>query len=483
MKKIDKKHNVRFALLIFCAFLVSCKESFLEVVPPGRLVATTVDDYSAMLNSLDVVNVINPTAQIPMGDDVSAIEPYFSGSALKTQRLFRWEPVIYEPDEDASELRTPLQNIYIFNSVINGVPNASVGSDAQKAVVIAEAKAMRAWVYFLLINYYGKPYNPETASTDLGLPIVTEADVTETNFTRASVQEVYDFILADLTAAIPDLPTTVNNRLRMSRSAAEGILGKVYMYMRNFQEALPLLDACLTNISGVGVPVELYDYNVTFAPGGAFLPISILGPTYPTIVNNTENAFTRNGGNPWAFVFQFELVLSQEAQNLYDASDLRLNFFTPTIYGGPDYANGLVKRSAPSTMSIGVNLPEIYLLRAECRARLNDLAGARMDVEALRTKRMPEENVAIPDAVANVQEDLLRYIMEERTREFAYMGFRWFDMRRLSVDPLFSNDVYRHILYAESGDVISTYELTLDRLTLRMPPKVLSENPDMPDNP
>lgn len=34
-------------------------------------------------------------------------------------------------------------------------------------------------------------------------------------------------------------------------------------------------------------------------------------------------------------------------------------------------------------------LPEVYLLRAGCKVRTNDLAGAGEDVETLRVKRMP----------------------------------------------------------------------------------------------
>ena len=68
-----------------------------------------------------------------------------------------------------------------------------------------EAMAGRAWTYFLLINYYGKPYSAATAATDPGFPIIQVADVTTTTFTRASVQEVYDFIIKDLTTAIPNL--------------------------------------------------------------------------------------------------------------------------------------------------------------------------------------------------------------------------------------------------------------------------------------
>ncbi len=471
------------AVMLFagCVLSFSCKKSFLEVIPKGKLVAQNLEDYSQLLNSLDLVN-IGTTAQVPMGDEVAAVDPYFTGSDLKTLRLFRWDPVIYQPDEDASELAVPLQNIYVFNKVINETPAALNGSDTQKRSVIAEARAMRAWTYFLLINYFGKPYDSTSAISDPGFPIVTEADVTATHFTRATVKEVYDFILSDLVAAKPDLPATTTYRLRMARAAGEGLLGKVYMFMGRFNDALPMLNASITDLGNSTFTIGLYDYNVAFAAGGVFQPISIFGPTYPTIVNNQENVFGKQASNNWSF-FNNELVLTPQAVSLYGATDLRLGFFSTAALFGPDYPNGMLRRVGPGTIQYGVIVPELYLLRAECKARLNDLPGAIADLETLRTKRMPAADAAVPGSVASQKLSLLKFVFDERIREFAMMGFRWFDMRRLSVDPLFGSSTYTHTFYSETGAVTSTYTLPAERLVLRLPPKILAQNPGMQDNP
>ena len=81
-----------------------------------------------------------------------------------------------------------MRNVYIYNMVINEVLNATDGTDQEKKAIQAEALAGRAWTYFLLINYYGKPYQEATASTDPGFPIVTDADVAAKIYTRASVK-------------------------------------------------------------------------------------------------------------------------------------------------------------------------------------------------------------------------------------------------------------------------------------------------------
>jgi len=481
MKQLHKHIKIAVAFVFLTTALVSCKKDFLEVVPKGKLVAQKVSDYSLLLSNLDLIN-IGAIAQVAMSDEVAAIEPYFTGASLKTQRLFRWDDVIYQPGEDAAEIKAPMQNIYLFNKIINEVPNATEGTEQQKNAIAAEAMAGRAWTYFLLINYFGKPYNQSTSATDPGFPIVKDADVTATRFTRASVKEVYDFIVNDLLTAIPNLPSKTTHRARMSKAAAEGLLGKVYLFMGKSNEALPQLNAALTDISNAEIPVRLYDYNVTFAPGGAFLPIGLFGPAYPSTPNIQESVFAKQGYNSWTFSAS-ELVLSRQTVDLFDASDLRLKFYSKAAYFGPDYPNGLLRKMGPSNLQYGVLVPDLYLLRAECKARLNDLPGAKTDLETLRKNRMPLANSNVPVAIAGQQLPLLKFIFDERIREFALMGYRWFDMRRQSVDPLFSNSTVTHTLYSATGGVTSTFTLKPERLVLRLPQKLMDENPGMQNNP
>lgn len=486
MKKIFQYSKIG-ALLFVIVVMVSCKKSFLEIDPKGKLIAKTTNDYNMLLSNLDFVNVYTAfgsgMAQAPMGDEMASVDPYFSGGDLRFQRLFKWDDIIYEPDEDAGEMGVPMKNIYTFNKIINEVPNSIDGTEQQKKSIAAEAMTGRAWTYFLLINYYGKPYNATTSATDPGFPIITKADVTETQFTRASVKEVYDFIINDLTTAIPDLPDQITSRIRFAKPTAEGILGKVYMFMGMFDKALPHLNASIADLSSSIIPVGLYNYNTAFAPGGAFLPIGMFGPSYPTIVSNEENLLAKQFINGWTFTNN-ELVITSQTASLYNASDLRLNFYSTNAFFGGPYPNGMLRRIGPISASIGLMVSDLYLLRAECKARLSDLPGAVVDVETLRKNRMPVADASVPGAIAGDQEALVKFILEERIREFAVMGYRWFDMRRLSVDPVYGSTVnYTHTLYNEDGSVNTIYTLKPERLTMQLPRKVISQNPGMENNP
>jgi hypothetical protein len=498
MKNYIKNYIVRVPLLLVFLLLFSCKKSFLEVVPPGRLVAETTSEYSALLSSANLILFgtagAGYEAPIRMADDVSGLQPLFSGASLKAQRQFRWEADIYQPDENPSELNF-LAQLYVVNKIINEVSQSTGGTEAEKASILAEAKANRAFYYFMIMNLFAKPYDPATAASDPGFPIITQADVTQTNFpSRASVKEVYDFMISDLLAAMPDLPTTIPFGGRMSRPAAQGLLGKIYVFMGNYTGALPLLDLCINNIGSVGTSVALYDYNTAMVDG-TFPNDPLFGISFPLINNNREALLWRATNNLYAGYFgpDFseeitggELVLSQKARALFLPSDLRLNFFTNSFFFSPPLPGGHIRRGFGTAQTVWLNLADMYLLRAECKARANDRNGAVTDVQYLRARRMPASDVPVPNAIAGIQNDLIRFIIDERVREFACTGFtRWFDMRRLSVDPIFQNDTYTHIVYPESGLPTGSTSFTLSkqRLTMRIPAKILGQNPGMQDNP
>lgn len=479
------KTNINIYTIILtatiCLLLSGCKKSFLEIVPKGTLIAEKTEDYARLLGTLDFMN-INLSPAVLAGDEISAVEPYFTNEAVTEKRLFNWEPVVYEPEQDAPDLNSLMNCIYSFNKIINEVPASLEGTDQQKKEIIAEARASRAWCYFHLINFYGKPYNRSTASTDPGFPMITNADVTQTNFTRASVEEIHQLITTDLESAIPDLPEKSFRRSRICRAAGKAILAKVYMTMQDFSKALPLLNGAFNDLPLTSQTTVLYNYNTTFATGGIFLPVnSVNGPAYPTTGNNTEVLLSRQFSSFYSYVLN-TVVLSPETVLLFDAADHRLKFYVNTARPSGAIPAGTLRKRMSGLIQSGFVLPDLYLLRAECRARTDDFTGAIEDLETLRKNRLPSGKFAVPADVSSDKKKLVNFIIEERIREFALTGYRWIDMRRLSEDPLFTGISFKHKIYKEDN---SYTEITMpaERLVLRFPQKVMEQNPAMINNP
>lgn len=484
---------IQSIFLLSLAVLSSCTDDFLEIIPKGNQVATTTADYALLLNNPGYYNYGSGGLRefVLMGDEVAAEADFFGKYGPQTPRAFQWQDVIYNSTESSIDLNAQTGDMYTFNKVINEVMASKQGTDAEKKSLQGEAKARRAFLNFLWVNIYGKPYYGASADTDPAFPIITEASITTRNFKRASVQEMYDFIIKDLTEAIEVLPVQNVVLTRPSKASAKALLGKVYLFMGRYHDALPLLESAFDDVAASPISVRLHDYNLELAPDGSFLPIdSNVGPVSgPGNVRDdfaeSVLAMTFVGGSFDKDPNAFEndgLVLTPEAAGLYGTSDLRLNFYTDNNIDGNPNAGGRLRKYGVTYIKFGIQLSELYLLRAEARARANDLAGAVEDVEMLRKHRMPEADAAVPPDVAASQTDLIKFIIDERVREFALEGFRWFDMRRLSVDPLFSGMIFTHTLYSESGDVIYTMNQP-NRLVLQIPMNFINANPGMENNP
>jgi hypothetical protein len=456
-------------IILLLAVTASCKKSFLEIKPKGIVIATKTSDYDLLLNNLDLIN-INTNAQHLLGDEIVMKDPSYTGASFREKQLFKWDYNIYTPEEDAIETLIPAKGLYIYNKIIEEVPESTEGSETVKMSLQAEALTGRAWTYFLLINYYGKPYNAATASTDPGFPLITKADVNGADYRRASVQAIYDQIVSDLTTAIPNLINTgVQHRIRVSKATAQGLLAKVYIFMGKYAEALPLLNESISNLGQSAMQTTLYNFNT-------------VNPGYPTTVNDIENVYSKNMANGYISAAQTLVYITPETAALFGPTDLRFTRYFASSFTFPNSVK-LYKRGATSVSFWGLRVPELYLFRAELKARNDDVTGAVSDLEYLRQNRMPAADAAVPAAAKVSKMALLQFVMDERVREFAVTGYRWFDMRRLSVDPLFGNTInFQHKVYDASGNIKETFTLNnVNQFVFTMPPKIVGENPNIND--
>lgn len=121
------------------------------------------------------------------------------------------------------------------NVAIQRIPEAPIANETIKNRLVAEAKFLRAYYYFDLVKNFG------------GVPLITGFLMPEevSGITRAEISEVYKFIEDDLKDAdiLPQRSEYAAADMgRATRSAALGMLGKVYLYQEKWQEAHDVLD-------------------------------------------------------------------------------------------------------------------------------------------------------------------------------------------------------------------------------------------------
>ncbi|HCB47689.1 MAG TPA: RagB/SusD family nutrient uptake outer membrane protein [Algoriphagus sp.] len=325
------------------------------------------------------------------------------------------------------------------NIVLAGIENVP-GQESLKNRVKGEAHFMRALFYFDLARVYGYEPGKEVNGWDKSVILRTEPTLGFSNAdfrARATNRQVYDQIISDLQAAVNLLPTaTLRNAsvYRASRGAAQALLARVYLYDSKFAEAAASASAAMASFgitddgTGLSTPANYISGFSTAPNPESLFEIEIRSNDWSTVdgVNNSVCSLTAN-------VFasaQFIVTATDELINSYETGDVRRNAWVATTRSG---ASGTVYRSAKWLGHKGdflENLPiiraaELFLIRAEARYRTNDAAGARADLNALRSKR----GLGAVDAALSGQA-LFNQIMLERRQEFALEGHRWFDLKR-----------------------------------------------------
>ena len=314
--------------------------------------------------------------------------------------------------------------IYTCNSVIAGL-NASTGlTSAVHQQLLGEAKFMRGFVYFYLVNLYG------------ARPLILNTDYKSNALvSRTSSAAIYQQIIADLKDAQsllstqyldPTLLKTTNQRVRPTQWAATALLARTYLYTQDWTDA----DAQATSIINNTSLYNLVSLNSVFLANSN----ESIWQLQPVITGwNTQDA--RQFIVPsTGFSSDNPVYLSSQLLNSFEPGDKRRSVWVDSVIVAPDtiyfaYKYKSATYGNPVTENLMVfRLAEQYLIRAEARAHENILTGAgsaASDINVIRSR------AGLPPTTATTQGDLLNAIQHERQIElFTESGHRWLDLKR-----------------------------------------------------
>lgn len=132
----------------------------------------------------------------------------------------------------------------------------------------------------------------------------------------------------------------------------------------------------------------------------------------------------------------------------------------------------IIKTNGSVDYKCSFRVGELYLNSAEAAARLGHLPEARNRLLQLMEKRYnPEKYELKKDEINKMeQEILISEILDERARELAFEGHRWFDLRR-TTRPRIEKTLY-------SGQTI-ILEQNDERYTLGIPQSAIEANPNL----
>ena len=306
--------------------------------------------------------------------------------------------------------------IYQCNDLVEGLTGKNSITPALRDQLLGEAYFLRAFTYFYLVNLFGD------------VPLVLTIDYTKSaSIPRAPTGEVYDQMIADLQEAqnlltnayvtTPDYPAA---RVRVNRLAVKALLARIYLYRGEWANAV---DAATEVIqSGIYQLETNLQQTFRYDSKEAILQFMSVNDGYNTAEGFIFVPLTPNGRPAF--------ILCDSILKYMEPADLRKSWVRTVTVSGKQYNSPYkykLNTGAPrEEYNMVLRLAEQYCIRAEARARLNQLTEAVSDLNTIRKR------AGLPDLNnISTQSQALAAIEQERRMElFAEWGHRWFDLKR-----------------------------------------------------
>lgn len=462
-------------------FLSGCSD-YLSIKPRGSEVAYKLEHYEGLIygEEMFMMDESFPYMCFEFTTDEEGYSNVYSILGTSVCNSYKWSDDILREEEVCGEWNTHTKILYSLNIVVNEVMDAVDGTEDERLAIQSEARVLRAWHTFMMAQYFGKPYNASTASTDLCVPIITKASTTGNEFPRETVQKVYDFVLSEMEESVPYLQDREEHFLRVFKATGYAMLGKVYWMKGDYEKATDNFEVAMSSLDKYQTTGFL-DYNTMVDENGEINNFPVDDTQNPEFIYNFNTMSLIWIAMYPSYYSSILLGLKTDVlKKYYAGDDIRLAFISGLKSGKTAYSSFKSSDRYYTNMSnfvtnLGITVPDLYLMYSESLARTGKISRAKELLYELRKNRMSEKSAGVPEMS---QDELVKMIVAERMREYLGYGNSWYDMRRLWNDPLFEDmkQYYTHSVGAE------TYTLSEKRLTMRIPPQVMAWHPEYVDN-
>lgn len=399
-------------LLFVCFGQLSCEKYLDKKRSQDQAVPSSLADLQALLdNSINYSS--SPGYLEFVADNYYLTSAAWNGSGVVEDRNnYIW-------DKEAKVIQTiwtyPYQSVYYANLVLDYLPKVEVALSDKNTYNSIRGTALfyRSFLFHQLAQLFSNPYS-SNAATDLGIVLRLSSPVEEVS-KRATIKQTYEQIIADLKTAAELLPVKSLVANRPNRAGAYGLLARVYLSMRDYENANTYADAALA------LNNQLLDFN-TLTPSNQ--------PTLPAFSNNPEIMYlSYEAYAPTNLLGNANCNIDSTIYQSYQPNDLRQKVFF-RAKGNTNYWWGSYFSLIPDAVFDGIATDEVYLIRAECRARMGNKDAAMNDLNTLLRNRWLA--LTFQDLTAATPDDALKQILVERRKELLFRGLRWSDLRRLN---------------------------------------------------
>ena len=338
-------------------------------------------------------------------------------------------------------VRFAWENLYkIISSANLVIVNINrISEDPNRDRIEGEAKFLRAWAYFNLVQFFGD------------VPLTLEPINDPSNFqpTRTAQPEVYELIISDLQAAESLMGDDAPQPSRVTKWVAKAYLAKVYLTMAGNPNNIDTFNGTNTYELALEKAREVINSN-KFSIDVSYKDV-FLSNGDPETIWEIRSPDLPNY-NHYNFLSQAIFTPTSDFINSFDPTDIRgsrwgirtsydyngttYTFPLPTYMKFVDtvqYAKGQQFQSALAVTVI--RLADVYLMASEADNEVNNGPSA----EAYNWINLVRDRAGISDLVNLSESDFREAVFLERRKELYGEGFSWFDLKRRNKFNLLNN--------------------------------------------
>ncbi len=459
--------KIKYFIFLLTLTFVTC-DDFVEVKPVGDTDAdffNTAEEYeSALIGAYDLLQASfwNVMTGVVASDDFGAGGDPFTIDQVTLQNV----NYMNQTPADNNQLRDIWTLMYAGVNRANFVlENRDKTEFSGKDQIIAEALFLRAYYTFELAKFYGNV--PLKLEDKDGVSRIKDERIfpgDQFSMDRtASVAAIYDLIQEDLKEAIPSLPTSQSMPYQATKGAAQSLLGKVYLFDKEYDAAAKQFNAVISSgkfslvpsadygkmflTEGENGSESVFEIQYTNVEGAGWGCLACSEGTYFVQFNGPRSPFDDPVyASGWGF-----MLPSQMLYDSYDAADVRRDVTLhdlrdlkalddKSVYSSPREDTGFYNQKYMPRRSdrIGnansaelthgqnyraIRYADVLLMAAEA----NLLASTQLDnpqtlLDLVRDRAFGDTAHRVPATLDN--------ILNERRIELAGEGHRYFDLVR-----------------------------------------------------
>lgn len=352
------------------------------------------------------------------------------------------------------------------NRVLPFVPTvtAGPGEEPRRDIIKGQLLALRAIAHFGLLQAYSKRYDPADTR---GIAIMLESNplAKPARNTMGEVMTQIEKDLADAKTILPAVTAANFSDTVMNRINIAGYQARIALYKGDYNAAITY-------------STEVINANLRpLATGSDFTGIwtdATLPPNNETLFRIRYATSSAIGGLWTTTGGQIYIAPSDKLVASYGTGDIRKDAYIGTLSPGNNYVNKFYTSSRGGRVVDikAMRIVEMYLIRAEANAKkaTPDLAAAAADLNLVRSKRI----TGYVNETFTTAASLITAILDERFKELAFEGFRFFDLKR--------NNLPVQRAATDANPAWQTLPANSNLFVLPIPRDELNANPNMQQN-